>query len=463
MLTLAAAETLRAVAASATAITYTVFGMELNAGVESYKTLAQGQLPSSAGTLYTAPASTQTFVKSIHFANATGADVTGVKLFKNGTVAANQITGSLTIPANGWAVYNDDGWAVFNALGEQLMNGVTASGGSSSAITSSMSRFSYNYSTTITAGNPGTGLVRLSTLTPDTVDTLTLYINNTDSGATDRSTTLAAILASDIHRVTTIDLFDTSETDTIPVQLRVDTVTVQSGYLELACTVLSSVTGWGLANNAPIKLQIDTQSRGRSMGTFGSVGGSYLYGIPNSSVSYTSNLAPTASTLYAIPFYTDTPMRIRSFCAIVAVLATVNTDARFGIYRGITFPGNLPKFAGKVAEVAAPAFLGTTGVRSVIANITLPPGFYWAVMAFPAFQSALTLKTPHGLYNHWMNVLGGAGNDPLKISNECTLAGNFSAALPAAFSTLVPQTTNLSGAVEAQALFRFWFEWWPIA
>lgn len=125
MLTLEAAQTIRGVAASATAITYTIDGMELLAGVESYKTLAQGQLASSAGTLYTAPASTQVFVKSIHLANVTGADVAGVKLFIGGIAAANQITGSLTIPANGWATYEENsGWRIYSATG-QLKTRVT--------------------------------------------------------------------------------------------------------------------------------------------------------------------------------------------------------------------------------------------------------------------------------------------------------------------------------------------------
>jgi hypothetical protein len=72
MLNLAATDILAGVAGTATAITYTLTGMELNAGVEAYKVLAQGQLPNSVGTLYTAPSSTQTFIKSLTLANATG-------------------------------------------------------------------------------------------------------------------------------------------------------------------------------------------------------------------------------------------------------------------------------------------------------------------------------------------------------------------------------------------------------
>lgn len=122
MIVLEAAKVLAGVASAASAITYTIEGMELLAGVESYKTLAQGQLASSAGTLYTVPASTQTFIKSIHLANTTSADVPGVKLFSGGTGAGNQITGSFTIPANGWAAFEENGWNVYDATGARLQN-----------------------------------------------------------------------------------------------------------------------------------------------------------------------------------------------------------------------------------------------------------------------------------------------------------------------------------------------------
>lgn len=120
MLTLAAGETIAGVASLASSITYTFFGMELNAGVEAYKTLAQGQLPAAAATLYTAAASTEVFFKSIHLVNVTAFDVSGVKLYQTGTTSGKQITGNMTIPANGWATFEEDGWRIYNAAGELL-------------------------------------------------------------------------------------------------------------------------------------------------------------------------------------------------------------------------------------------------------------------------------------------------------------------------------------------------------
>lgn len=120
MYNLETAQTLRGVAGSASVITYTVNGMELASGVESYKTLAQGQLASSVGTLYTVPSSTQAFIKSIQLANTSSSDVSGVKLFIGGAVAANQITGSFTIPANGFAVFEEGGWGIYDANGARM-------------------------------------------------------------------------------------------------------------------------------------------------------------------------------------------------------------------------------------------------------------------------------------------------------------------------------------------------------
>lgn len=66
---------------------------------DTFKTLSQSQLPSSAAAQYTVPASTQAVVKRAHLVNTSGAQVTGIKLFSGGTAAANQITPAVTLEA----------------------------------------------------------------------------------------------------------------------------------------------------------------------------------------------------------------------------------------------------------------------------------------------------------------------------------------------------------------------------
>lgn len=129
MITLAAADTFQGNAGTAAVITYTLSGMELAAGVETYKTLAQGQLSTGGpAILYTVPGSTQAFIKTIHLANTSGVSVSSVKLFLGGGAAGNQLT-SLTIPANGEAVFGPDGWHVYDVNGAVLTS--TATGGAS--------------------------------------------------------------------------------------------------------------------------------------------------------------------------------------------------------------------------------------------------------------------------------------------------------------------------------------------
>lgn len=127
MLTLAAADTIQGVVDQATSATYTINVMELAGTTETYRE-TQGQVPTSAGVLYTMPGSTQGIVRSIQIANTSGSPLTNLKLFTKGTAAANQIV-RVTIPANGALTFDGTGWKTHDATGALLTS--TASGGAS--------------------------------------------------------------------------------------------------------------------------------------------------------------------------------------------------------------------------------------------------------------------------------------------------------------------------------------------
>lgn len=123
MIILAAADTLAGGASVASKLTSTVFGMELAAGVETYKVLDQRQLAASPATIYTAPGSTVAFIKAIHVVNNDTAPRT-FQYFRGGTAAANAITPAITVPAGGMAVYEDgQGWQILNPSGQLLQAG----------------------------------------------------------------------------------------------------------------------------------------------------------------------------------------------------------------------------------------------------------------------------------------------------------------------------------------------------
>jgi hypothetical protein len=99
-------------------------GMELNGTTEVYKVLDQRQLASSAATIYTVPASTTTFVKSITVVN-NDTVVRTFRLFLNGTAVSNAITPLYELQPGGMAVYEDAaGWSFYTANGIMLNGAV---------------------------------------------------------------------------------------------------------------------------------------------------------------------------------------------------------------------------------------------------------------------------------------------------------------------------------------------------
>lgn len=116
MIILAASDTLAGVGSVASKLTVTLFGMELNGSTETYKVLYQGQLPSSATTIYTAPVSNVAFIRTIVVVNTDTVDQT-FALYRGGTAGSNKCTPTYSISAGGSAIYEDgQGWSTTTVL-----------------------------------------------------------------------------------------------------------------------------------------------------------------------------------------------------------------------------------------------------------------------------------------------------------------------------------------------------------
>ena len=102
MFLFAAADTLQGIAGTASAVTVTVSGVNVTVatGVEAFGLLYQGQLPNSAGVLFTVPAGQAYIIKTIIVTNATGSSVSGIQLFQGGSTAAHSIIGPITLAAH---------------------------------------------------------------------------------------------------------------------------------------------------------------------------------------------------------------------------------------------------------------------------------------------------------------------------------------------------------------------------
>lgn len=125
-LSLAAGNTLQGSAGTASAISYTVLGAEAGAQGYTYRTLAQGQLATTAGVLYAVPANLTSFVTLVSLVNTTNSAVNTVLLGVNGTAASNQILPSATIPASGFATFAFGVWHVYDGNGNLYQTGTQA-------------------------------------------------------------------------------------------------------------------------------------------------------------------------------------------------------------------------------------------------------------------------------------------------------------------------------------------------
>lgn len=141
MLKLGALDTLQGIAGTATAVTYSIFGTVTSGMISNSKKLASGQLAASAGALYTVPDSSSAQIDYVVLANATGTAVSGIILYVSGTAASNQVTGSISIPANGSARLTDQGVQVTDGFGNAYvtastvtLNGIASIAAASSAI-----------------------------------------------------------------------------------------------------------------------------------------------------------------------------------------------------------------------------------------------------------------------------------------------------------------------------------------
>jgi hypothetical protein len=128
MYTLAAGDILYGVADAASQITIIGMGMTLsNAGVETYDGLFFTQISNVTGALYTTPANTTAFIRSMSVTNTDTVASHTFQLFYQGTAATNALTPTITLQAGGLATYEDGyGWntSISIPAGTTLLNDI---------------------------------------------------------------------------------------------------------------------------------------------------------------------------------------------------------------------------------------------------------------------------------------------------------------------------------------------------
>jgi hypothetical protein len=267
--TLAAGSTLQGVAGTASAITYTISGVERVPGQdEEYRILAQGQLSDANATLYTGRARTSTFLTLIQLVNTTTSAVSGVILSLDGSGASTRILPGITIPAKGTASFADGKWStqdssgnVFVALSDTVAVDATPLAASIAGVSTVASRSDHAHHT------PG-GIASIVAASAAIVNaeavvaTATLPANLMAAGTTFRITAAGQIttLTSPGNHVFKIRIGTTTLTGNIAATLTcaaVASITAQPFFLQFLVTVRTAgasgtVVGQGVAQSTHV-------------------------------------------------------------------------------------------------------------------------------------------------------------------------------------------------------------------
>ncbi len=113
-------DSLHGLAGTGAAITFTAFGVEaLDDTNLQHRVLATGQLATGDGLIYSPGPGRVALLSTLILANTSGSLVTGISLGINGSsaTAGNQIVSSISIPANGIAILNQNGLSVNDSNG----------------------------------------------------------------------------------------------------------------------------------------------------------------------------------------------------------------------------------------------------------------------------------------------------------------------------------------------------------
>lgn len=119
MLVIGTGDSLFGVAGTGTAVTVTATGVDVTnaSGAESLGKLYQGQLPTSAASLFMVASGHSFVIKTLSITNATGSSVSGIQLFLSGSAGSNSLIGPMTLGAHFTATFSDNGWSVTDASG----------------------------------------------------------------------------------------------------------------------------------------------------------------------------------------------------------------------------------------------------------------------------------------------------------------------------------------------------------
>lgn len=146
-----------------------------------------------------------------------------------------------------------------------------------------------------------------------------------------------------------------------------------------------------------------------------------------------------AGRLYATPLYLPDTCRVSAL--IISVTTGSAGNARIGLY---TDSGGYPSTRLFVAtEITT---MGTASLKRQAVNLTLPHGFYWAVIVMDSTPILAEDSNSTGVITHWLG--GDSGTD--LIGHSGIIVTFDYAALPDPFTAGGTYTTTVQPRIQAQ-------------
>lgn len=284
--------------------------------------------------------------------------------------------------------------------------GPAGSGGSGGG--SGVTRLNYNFSTTTTDGDPGSGNFRYSTATLSGAPDITMYIDLLDSSGMDQTSFLDALVASN-QRITTLVRIYSSNTSQEVGTAVLTSVTSATGYRKLGLKWLN-LRDVQPADTTAFVLQFETFGGSAPIGNISKAvvsGDTRSHGIPGFIPQKTKAKNLTSQRAQVTIFSVTQPILIRGFVSILTSAATTGGDRRVLIYN-ITDQrpdnwtgGSLVYDSG----VQAGAWAVGTGPRIISPTpFTLPPGQYMMIDAVGTFTGTLTATCLNGYFEDGQGV-----------------------------------------------------------
>jgi hypothetical protein len=356
--------------------------------------------------------------------------------------------------------YTAGAW-VDQSFSLQGPQGATGATGASGASGSSGIVSQWAFDTTTTNSDPGAGKFRASSGSP--VDAFNIYLSKTNSGSTDLTTQIDALIAG--TQDGTYDLVlrmfpgtPGTGANTGTWTARVTSITKNTNYYTLACVSLNN--GGPFANTTASTLQfVQSQITTARKAPPILSGASNKTGFPSFTTTSASVLAMNFSTMYLMPFWCEYAIRITKLGCVVSVPKA--TDGRLFIFRLVRNQVNSAAGGGVTlydSGLQASFFNAGSQIPATSPNLNVEPGYYCAGLAVGSGTSTkVSANAFAGFHNERPDLSVQSGGVIQTIGTMTVAVDETNTAL-----STMPTPTYTAGTITLGFVCPMWMQYFEL-